>query len=151
MSIANLCHREVMTILESNSLAEAARVMRYQHIGYLVVINPVGEGEPPKITGALTDRDIIIAVVAKEADIKTLKVRDVMTRDPLLLDINSSFDSALAHMRDSGVRRAPVVSSDGKLMGVLSMDDVIEAIATNLSCVATTYTKERQNEVLTRP
>ena len=49
MSIAHLCHREVMTILESNSLSEAARVMRYQHIGYLVVIKTTGEGDAPTI------------------------------------------------------------------------------------------------------
>jgi CBS domain-containing protein len=124
MSIANLCHREVMTILESNSVAEAARVMRYQHVGFLVVI--------------------------KAADLKLLKVRDVMTRDPLLVNVDSPFDAALRHMRDSGVRRAPVVSSDGKLMGVLSMDDVVQALANHIGCVASTFVNERRNEVVTR-
>ena len=150
MSIANLCHREVMTILESNSVAEAARVMRYQHIGFLVVIKPSSEGDTPEITGVLTDRDIVIGLVSREADIKLVKVRDVMTRNPLLLNVDSSFDSALHHMRDSGVRRAPVVSSDGKLMGVLSMDEVVEVLASHLTCVATALTNERRNEVVTR-
>jgi len=151
MSIANLCHREVMTILGSNSLSEAARVMRYQHIGYLVVIETTGEGGTPKIIGVLSDRDIVIAAVAKEVELKTLKVQDVMTRDPLLLNIESPFESALRLMRDSGVRRAPVVGPEGKLMGILSMDDVVEALAGHLSCVAATLTNERRNEAVTRP
>jgi predicted transcriptional regulator len=150
MSIANLCHREVMTILESNSVAEAARVMRYQHVGFLVVIKAAGEGDLPQITGVLTDRDIVIGAISKEADLKLLKVRDVMTRDPLLVNVDSPFDAALRHMRDSGVRRAPVVSSDGKLMGVLSMDDVVQALANHIGCVASTFVNERRNEVVTR-
>jgi CBS domain-containing protein len=150
MSISNLCHREVMTILETDSLLQAARVMRYQHIGFLVVIRPTGEGDSPRISGVVTDRDIVMASVAKDGDIKSLKVRDAMTGNPLLLNVNSSLDVALSHMRDAGVRRAPLVSAEGKLMGVLSIDDVIDVLATNLSCVAKTFTNERRNEAATR-
>lgn len=150
MSLSNLCHREVMTIMDTNTLTEAARVMRYQHVGYLVVLQPDGEAKPPKIVGVLTDRDIVVAAVARDQDLKTLKVRDVMTTNPLLLHLESSLEGALGLMRDSGVRRAPVVGENGELMGLLALDDLLERFAENLNSLATTISNERRNEIVTR-
>jgi CBS domain-containing protein len=84
MKVGDLCQHEVVTIPPSAGLTAAARVMRQEHVGYLVVVAPMAEEGLRKVVGVLTDRDIVIAVVAREADPRTLTVGDVMTRDPLL-------------------------------------------------------------------
>ncbi|HEY6922469.1 MAG TPA: CBS domain-containing protein, partial [Steroidobacteraceae bacterium] len=110
MNVGQICVRNVVTARELDDLTKAAEVMREKHIGYLVVVGPkVGvSGFVP--IGVLTDRDIVIGVVAKNTDPKTLRVGDLMTRQPVVVDENDSITQALGEMRRIGVRRIPVVS-----------------------------------------
>src|ERR1700761_3940929 len=98
MNVGDLCQHEVVTIPASAGLSAAARVMRQEHVGYLVVVEPMPEEGQRKVVGVLTDRDIVIAVVAREADPRTLTVGDVMTRDPLLVNEHSSLETTLGLM-----------------------------------------------------
>jgi len=151
MNVGDICVRNVVTVRESDELTKAAAVMRERHVGYLVVIEPkAGESDFVPI-GVLTDRDIVVGVVAKETDPKALRVGDLMTRQPVVANENSSLSQALGEMRNIGVRRIPVVGRGGVLVGVLSLDDILSAISEELLGVAGSVRKELTMEKALRP
>src|SRR5438552_18979777 len=78
LNAGDLCMRSVTFVLPSMVLSEAARLMREHHVGCLVVVDQPSRDERIPI-GMLTDRDIVSAVVAKDADARTLRVGDVMS------------------------------------------------------------------------
>jgi CBS domain-containing protein len=134
MKISSLCTREPVTIDRSASLEEAAGLMRDRHVGYLVVTDTRRRGRAP--VGVLTDRDIVIKVLAKGVDTRALSVGDVMTADPVVTGENDELPVALQRMRSLGVRRLPIVGLEGQLKGVLSLDDVVDSLASELTSVA---------------
>ena len=150
MIVGNVCQTEVVTIGSDETLSVAAHVMREQHVGLLVVVAPAESNGDRHPIGVLTDRDIVTAALAKDADVRTLKVGDVMTRNPLLADEGHPLEATLRFMRDLGVRRVPVVGSRGQLTGVLSLDDVLDAFASQLTNVADAIRNEQSRERATR-
>ncbi len=130
MTVGKLCRRAPFMAYESESLTVAAQRMRETHVGFLVVIRAL----PERVVGVITDRDIVTAVVARGVGPSEFTVGDVMTRDPLLIEESQSPVSAVGLMREAGVRRVPVVA-DGRLVGVLSVDDLLGSLAQQLSDV----------------
>ncbi len=151
MKVGDICGRNVVTVREFDELTAAAQLMREKHIGYLVVVEPnVADGTLVP-AGVLTDRDIVVGIVAKGTDPRTLRVGEVMTREPLLAQEDSSVSSAVRRMREIGVRRMPVVGHAGQLVGVLSLDDVLDAFAEELMDVARSIRHELKMEGALRP
>jgi CBS domain-containing protein len=146
MNVGDVCQSEVVTIPPSAGLSAAARVMRQEHVGYLVVVEPMAEEGQRRVVGVLTDRDIVIAVVAREADPRTLTVGDVMTRDPLFVNERSPLETTLGLMQEVGVRRVPVLGSSGALAGVLALDDALKVIALQLEKIAGCIGSEQKVE-----
>lgn len=146
MNVGNLCRRPVVTILPGAGLTVAAKLMRVEHVGFLVVVEPARQEDGLNVVGVLTDRDIVIAVVAREADPRTLTVGDVMTRDPLVAKETSSVEATLRFMHEVGVRRVPVLNSTGQLAGVMALDDALKAIADQLSNIAGCIRSEQRVE-----
>ena len=147
MNAGSVCKRGVVTVAPTDDLIAAAHVMREKHVGYLIVSERSEREENSKrIVGVLTDRDIVVAVLAQEVDARALKVGDVMTRDPLLIEEGQSIEAVLRHMREAGVRRVPVVDRSGGLSGVLSIDDVLERIAERLIDIAGSIRNEQRME-----
>jgi CBS domain-containing protein len=140
MNAGSVCKRGVVTVAPMDDLVAAAHVMREKHVGYLIV------SRETRVVGVLTDRDIVVAVLAQEVDAHALKVGDVMTRDPLLIEEGQSIEAVLCHMREAGVRRVPVVDRTGALTGVLSIDDVLERIAEQLINIAGSIRNEQRME-----
>jgi CBS domain-containing protein len=151
MNVGTLCHREVVSVDAAEGLTQAARLMRQHHVGFLVVVESNTRDTDLKVVGVLTDRDIVTAVVAKEADVRGFKVGDVMTRNPLLADVSSALESTLRTMREVGVRRVPVVGARNELVGVLSMDDVLDSLAEQLDSVTGAIRSEQRQERTARP
>jgi CBS domain-containing protein len=151
MEVAELCHRNVVTIRQFEELTAAAELMRERHIGYLVVVEPVFADGSQKAVGVLTDRDIVVTVVARQTDPRTLRVGDVMTRQPVVVAETDALEKALEAMRRIGVRRMPVVGDRGQLVGVLSLDDIIDALALDLGDVAASIRKAQRMEAALRP
>jgi CBS domain-containing protein len=149
MSIRPLYNPNVATIAPEAGIVEAARAMRTAHVGDLVVIE-LRRGYPVPI-GIVTDRDIVVGVVAREAAPAEIAVADLMSRNLVLLDEDSGIDAALRAMREAGVRRAPVVGPDGQLVGILSIDDIIDRMARQLTDVATLIATEQDHEGRLRP
>jgi len=146
-----MCQRDPIIVEESESVTAAARLMREQHVGYLIVTQPPNAQGARNVTGVLTDRDIVVAVVAREVDPGSVKVGDVMSRSPLLIGEDHSLDAVLCFMRDAGVRRVPVVGKHSELLGVLSLDDVLKRMADQLMNVAGSIRSELRTERLVRP
>ncbi len=151
MNVGDICTRDVVTVREFDELTAAAQLMREKHVGYLIVVAPMLEDSSFKPVGVLTDRDIVIAVVARETDARTLRVGDLMTRQPVVVDENASVGSALRDMRRVGIRRVPVTGRDGRLLGVLSLDDILGAISEELLDVAGSIRSEVRIEKALRP
>jgi CBS domain-containing protein len=152
MNVGHICRRCVITVRELDDLTATARLMRAEHSGYVIVVEPDPAAHNAVTpVGVLTDRDIIVSVVAREADPRALRVGDVMTRQPVLVQEGSSIASAAREMRRTGVRRLPVVDLAGHLVGVLSLDNVLDALAAELLDVAGSIRNERRIESELRP
>ena len=151
MDIGTICKRNVVTVREADELVAAAQLMREKHVGYLIVVKPSIVDVTVTPVGVFTDRDIVVAVVAKETDPRTLKVGDVMTRQPAVVEEGSSVSTALQLMRRIGVRRVPVIGRAGTLVGVLSLDDVLDALAGELMDIASSIRHEIRMEDALRP
>jgi CBS domain-containing protein len=134
----------------TEDLATAARLMREHHIGYLIVVEPSLDEAGFVPVGVLTDRDIVVSVVAREADPRSLRVGDVMTAKPVTVLTEDSIADALEQMKRVGVRRLPVVGYCGILEGVVSLDDVLTVMAHDLNSAAAAIVRERAAESLLR-
>jgi len=146
MKAGSICQRNVATARALDDLTSAAQIMREQHVGYLVVIEPEVVNTAARPIGVLTDRDIVVSVVARETDPRTLRVGDVMTQQPIVISEEASVETALEQMSRSGVRRLPVVGRRGELIGVLSLDEVLGVIAAEMQNVSGSLRNERQIE-----
>ena len=145
MNVGRLCKRQAVTVTPQQELVSAAELMREKHIGFLIAVEQYG-----RPVGVLTDRDIVISVVAKGTDPSLLRVADIMTPDPATAAEGDSVDSALRTMRRMGVRRLPVVGSKGLLVGILSLDDVLDALATELAEVSGAVRNQQRIEGVLR-
>lgn len=151
MNVAKICKRNVVTVRENSDLTLAAELMREKHIGYLIVVEPIPGEATSKPVGVLTDRDIVVSVIARQIDPSALRVGDVMTRHPVLIEEGHSVVSAMRMMREMGIRRLPVVGRAGHLAGVLSLDDVLDALAGGLQDLAGAIRNEIRTESTSRP
>ena len=114
--------KDVMTpgptsIASDELVVEAARRMVADDVGSL----PVVEGT--RLVGMVTDRDLVIHVLAKDLDPHKVPVADVCSDDPITVTPDAALDDALQRMAKDQVRRLPVVE-DGRLVGILAQADV---------------------------
>ena len=114
--------KDVMTsgptsITSDAPVVEAARRMLSEDVGSL----PVVDGD--KLVGMVTDRDLVLQVIAKDLDPHKVAVADVCSESPVTAEPDESLDEALQRMANEQVRRLPVVA-DGRLVGILAQADV---------------------------
>jgi CBS domain-containing protein len=135
MRIKEICSRVVVVAEPHTDLREAARLMRDHHVGSLVVVEKrEGVARP---VGIVTDRDIVVEVVAATGVTpESLTVRDVMSSNLVLARETDGVFEAVERMQDSGTRRLPVVSADGVLVGILTLDDVLRMLAGEMTALA---------------
>jgi CBS domain-containing protein len=146
MNIGRLCNREVVVVHAGDPLASAAREMCERHVGMVVVVNEQAEGHLP--VGVVTDRDIVRAQLNQGSDLFCLSVAQVMSEPPLVLSENEAMADAIERMRARGVRRAPVVNARGLLVGVVAVDDLLGAIAGELSGLARLAASQQRREAV---
>ena len=151
MNVSSICSRNAITARRSDELVKAAQLMRETHVGYLVVVEPDAADGLQRPVGVLTDRDIVITVVAREIDPRTLRVGDIMTQPPVTVSSADSLPQALRQMRRFGVRRLPVIGKHGELVGILSLDDALDTVAGELRNVAGSIHNEQVIEGALRP
>jgi CBS domain-containing protein len=147
--VGSLCDRNVASIDAGASVLEAATLMRDRHTGYLVVTDaPMPAGVP---TGVLLERDFVVKVLACGADTSALQVRHVMTPETLTASEAEEVSTVLLRMRSFGVRRLPVVDRDGRLCGVLSLDDIVDHLACELTDAVASIRNEQKLERCSTP
>ncbi|MFO7605545.1 MAG: CBS domain-containing protein [Desulfurivibrionaceae bacterium] len=144
MNSGELCNREVVIIEESESVLSAAKLMRTYHVGDLVVVEKK-EGLAFPV-GILTDRDIVIELIASEVDFDAVRVGDVMSSDLLTVSGEEAIADTVKLMRAKGVRRVPVVNKLGVLEGIISVDDLIELLAEEMHDLVDLIGRERNKE-----
>lgn len=144
MTVGEFCNREVVFIRRDESIPEAARLMRRHHVGDLVVVEEQQDRRVP--VGIVTDRDLVLEVIAQEVDPNKLTVGDVMSIELVTAREEDSLFDAIKLMRRRGVRRVPVVDRAGVLVGILSVDDLLELFAETLGDLATLLQREQQRE-----
>jgi CBS domain-containing protein len=108
------------TIDADQTVEYAARMLKQEDVG----LAPIVEGQ--RLVGTVTDRDIAVRVVAEGKDPKTVKVREIASRDLITIDPQQDLDEALRLMASHQVRRLPVVEEDGRVVGVLAQADVAD-------------------------
>jgi CBS domain-containing protein len=127
MHIGEICTVETIYCKRDETVQGAALLMRKHHVGDLVVIDqPDGERVP---VGIVTDRDIVVSVIALGLDPSSLLVGDIMTDDLLVTSEQDDVYATIERMRYRGIRRVPVVNSAGGLTGIVSADDLLEFLA----------------------
>lgn len=134
MTIATICRHEVITVDAGASLRDAANLMRDHHVGALVVTVQAAGHE--QVVGILTDRDLAIEILARDLAPGDVKVGQLASRRLASVPDTAEIGRAVAIMQEAGVRRLLVNDEAGRLIGFVSADDLLEAIAGHLGVLA---------------
>ena len=144
MAIGDICTRDTVFTTRDSSIAAAAGLMREHHVGDLVVVEEKGGRRIP--VGILTDRDLVIEILAKGVDMNSLTVGDLMIEDLVTAREGDGLYETIQRMRAKGVRRVPVVDANNSLIGIVSVDDLLDLLADELSALARLVSREQARE-----
>jgi CBS domain-containing protein len=136
-TIGDVCNREVIAVTRETTVLAAARCLRERHVGSVVVCKDLDEDRRVPI-GIVTDRDIVVEVVATELRAEIITVGDIMVRELVTAHESDGVADILDVMRHKGVRRIPVVAGNGQLVGIVSLDDLLGHLAAQLTDIART-------------
>ena len=125
MSVGRICSRVVVTASASENIATAARRMADNDVGTLVVVQG---GHPQRPVGILTDRDITTRCVARQLDPVETSIEEIMSSPLHVVDEQALIEDAVARMGRAATRRLVVVAQDNSVVGLLSLDDILETI-----------------------
>jgi CBS domain-containing protein len=150
MLIGDACNRNVICAPREATVAAAAKLMREHHVGDVVVVDRADSDRMP--IGIVTDRDIVVEVVALGVDPSTITLGDLMSWGELVtVQESDSYADTLRLMNCKGIRRMPVINSAGVLVGIISIDDMLPRFVVELAELAQVATRGRQREAQTRP
>ncbi|MFC5500304.1 CBS domain-containing protein [Caenimonas terrae] len=133
MNISSLCTREIVAVAADASVREAAEAMRRGHVGAVVVTDPA---EPGRAVGMVTDRDLVLELLATGRPPEAQPIGALCSTKLVGVPSTASVQEAVRTMQKEGVRRLLVAEPGGNLAGVLSADDLFEAIAGELGGLA---------------
>ncbi|MDP1774897.1 MAG: CBS domain-containing protein [Methylobacter sp.] len=148
MSIGEFCNREVVFATREMSLPEAAQLMRKHHVGDLVVVDDVDGKRVP--VGIVTDRDMVIEVIAQSLNVDGFSVGDIMSPQLISVQEKEGVFETIRLMRAKGVRRIPVVNQEGGLAGIVSADDILDLLAEEMAELAKVAPREQEREAKAR-
>lgn len=142
MTVGKICSRQVDLADLGETARTAARRMLQRQVGSLIVVD---EMRVP--VGILTDRDLVVKIMAKGVSADDASVQEAMTVNPHYVHEDTSIGEALRLMRAGRHRRLPVVDDDGRLIGVVSIDDVLVLIAEEMQAIGRLIERESPNAV----
>jgi CBS domain-containing protein len=134
MRVGSICTRRVVTIDSRGTLAEAARLMREHHVGSLVITSDPPEGS--RVVGIVTDRDLVVGVVASGLDTNIVTIGDLARPRIATVAEDDDISTAIEAMKASGVRRLVVTNAERHLSGIVSLDDLLLACARDMAGLA---------------
>lgn len=122
MRTGDLCIRQVVSATADMPVLELTRLMRNRHVGSVVIVD---KGAARKPIGIVTDRDIVVEVVAAGLAPDAVRVSEILQRSPIVINEGASGAETIRLMSVNGIRRVPVVDNQGALVGIVSYDDVM--------------------------
>ena len=134
MRVSEICTRDVVFCEREATVAQIARLMREHHVGDLIV----GQQQDDRLlpVGIITDRDLVVRVLATDGELATPTAGSLMS-SPLIHAHEDEFVyEAIGRMQENGIRRLPVLDASGFLIGMLTLDDVVEFLAEELTQIA---------------
>jgi CBS domain-containing protein len=143
MSVGQICVREVDTANPDETVVVAAERMHQRAVGTLVVVN-----DTDQVVGIVTDRDLVSRVLAKGRNPTETSVGQVMTVGPKTVSEQTSIESTLLIMRSGRFRRIPVVERDNKLVGLITLDDILMLLAEEFTQIGRLLTRETPRAII---
>ncbi len=144
MTLNDICTLNVAFCARDTNLLQAARLMREKHTGTLVVVDdPEGQRTP---AGIVTDRDIVVEALANDLDPATTSVAKIMGNRLVIGNATETFHDAIERMRLHAVRRLPVIDRSGRLVGIVTLDDLLTLHARQADALAEIVAKEQTHE-----
>jgi CBS domain-containing protein len=148
MNVETLCTRNIVRIRRSATLEQAAALMRDHHVGALLVWEEAPDGV--RTVGIVTDRDIVTRAIAHGTAPRDCIVGQVMSADVATVPLSASLPDALEIMRAQGVRRLVVLEPSGAPAGILSIDDMVDALTSQLAGVGGVLRQGFEREITRR-
>lgn len=148
MNVGDVCTRRVIIVEANETVHEAARLMRQHHVGDVVVVERQGSKNMP--VGILTDRDIVVELLAEDINLNSVSIGDAMSFELLTAKESDPLSETLKRLSRKCVRRVPVVADDGSLAGILSADDLLEVFAEMLHDLTNLVCREQSREQMHR-
>ena len=146
MRAADVCKIPAICAKRDATLTEIARLMRENHVGCVVIVD-----DAPRPVGIVTDRDIVVEVVATGVDHRGIAAGEIMTTPLVVADADEDALGALRIMRLRGIRRLPVVDKDGFLIGITTLDDLLDIAGDAFYDIVGAINSERSLESWRRP
>lgn len=144
MQIGHICTPNVITCPPETTIFAAAKMMKKNHVGTLVVVEEINGMHMPQ--GIITDRDIVVIVLAEGLDPKSIKVADIMKTELMTALATEDIFETIERMRYKGIRRIPVVDKHGALAGVVSVDDIWKYLARGVAALSEVTTRQQNRE-----
>lgn len=148
MAIGEICCREVIVVQAGDEVLEAARLMRQHHVGDVLVVDTRDGACIP--IGIVTDRDLVVEILATGADPGAFTVGDIMSTELATVQEDLGISESLEFMQERGVRRLPVVNAAGGLVGIATVDDLLALLAEELDAIVKLTRREQQKETRAR-
>jgi len=140
------CNRDVVFVGDSDYVTKAAELMRDNHITHVVVIqSKFGKNIP---VGIISDRDIVIDFIASQVDIHNTPIKNLLKSNIVVVDEHDDLMVTIKRMRMSGLGRVIVVNSNGELIGVLSIDEIIGVISESIMDLEQIMIRDRDSGYL---
>ena len=149
MRVGEYCNREVVVVEEEKSVTEAAAIMRQYHVGDVVICKMKYGKQIP--VGIITDRDIALEIVAKGTEPESIRVGDAMSFELTTVSEDDDLMHVIEVMRDRGIRRVPVIDADEALIGILTVDDIVDLLSEVLVDLAHLVDRQKRRETRLRP
>jgi len=139
-----ICSRDVVVVPRDETVQSAAKLMRHNHVGTVVVVDEKNGRRTP--IGIVTDRDVVIEVTAVDLNPNVITVGDIMGPELVTVRDDDGAFEAMDIMRRKGVRRLPVVDREGGLAGIISADDLLEVLSEEMTAMTRIVERERAHE-----
>jgi CBS domain-containing protein len=144
MLLKEICTLDAVLCSPDTSVLAAARIMRQKHVGDLIVVDDRQGDQTP--LGMITDRDIVIEVLGRELDPRTVTVGEIMRKPAVIAAETEDVSQAIDRMKAHGVRRIPVMGERRELLGIVALDDLLRKLAADAGALAEIVAREQGNE-----
>lgn len=144
MPVSDFCFRKIVTLEKDATLMEAAKAMREEHVGAIIIVD-----KSKRAVGILTDRDIVLGAVAEGRAVAS-KAWEFMSKDVLVVPKTAGIADLIEKMEKREVRRAVVADDGGRPCGLVSSDDLVQLLGNELNSLGNLLSRQISNEGFSR-